>query len=179
MIIQPIAVAKLNYLKIAPRKVRLIINLLKGLNVNEAEAQLLFSKKRAGEPLIKLLRSAVANAKNKGYNDLDRLYISDIKVDKGSMLKRWLPRAQGRATPIQKKTSHIYLELNEMPESKFKTPKYKIPQKEKKDKKVKELSKKQKKKKEVPETMMPEKKSPTGKKKIGGFVRKFFRRKAI
>ena len=174
-----IAIAKLNYLRIAPRKVRLIASLLRGLTVNEAEAQLLFGKKRANEPLIKLLRSALANAKNRGYNDLDRLYISDIKVDNGPMLKRLMPRAQGRATSIQKKTSHIYLELKEIPESKFEIPKYKIPQKSKKDKKAKELGKKQKKKKETFETMTPEKKSPTDKKKIGGFVRKFFRRKAI
>ena len=76
--------AKLNYLKIAPRKTRLVANVLKGLSVNEAEAQLLMSPKRASGPLIKLLRSAIANAKNRQLNP-ERLFIKEIRVDQGPM----------------------------------------------------------------------------------------------
>ena len=172
-----VAIAKLKYLKIAPRKVRLVTRNLKGLTVNEAEARLLFTEKRSSQPLLKLLRSAIANAKNRGHNDINRLYISSIKVDQGPTLKRWLPRAMGRVTPIQKKASHIYLELQELPQPK--QPKYQIPQqpKIKKTKGAKKGLKKPEKKKEELETFKPEKKPSA--KKFGGFVRKIFRRKAV
>ena len=178
-----IAIAKLKYLRIAPRKVRLIVRNLNGLSVNEAEAQLLFNKKRASQPLLKLLRSAMANAKNKGHTDIDRLYISSIRVDQGPVLKRWLPRAMGRVTPLQKKSSHIYLELKEL--SKAKPPKYRLPEKPKKPKKTKEErikkekedKKKPEKKKEEAKTFKLEKKPPA--ERFGGFVRKIFRRKVI
>src|SRR3989344_814319 len=104
--------AKLNYLHIAPRKVRLIANTLKGLSVKEAEAQLLLRVQRSAKPLLKLIRSAVANAKNKKL-DINRLVVSSVLVNGGPMLKRFLPRAQGRATPIHKKMSHIVLTLSE------------------------------------------------------------------
>lgn len=116
--------AKLNYLHIAPRKVRLVTNALKGLSVNEAEAQLLFRSKRSSESLLKLLRSAVANAKNNHKLNVDRLVIKDIRVNQGPMLKRFMPRAMGRATPIQKKTSHIFLVLEER--SNFKSSRFNI-----------------------------------------------------
>ena len=104
--------AKLNYLKIAPRKVRLIANTLKGLSVQEAEAQLLLRVQRSAPPLLKLLRSAISNAKNNKL-DASRLVISSILVNQGPMLKRSLPRAMGRATPIHKKMSHVVLVLKE------------------------------------------------------------------
>lgn len=106
------SIAKLNYLKIAPRKVRLIANLLKKRSAIEAEAELLYRPQRAAKPLLKLLRSAISNAINKDLNK-EKLFISDIRVDQGPMLKRWMPRAQGRATPIHKKMSHIILVLEE------------------------------------------------------------------
>ncbi len=104
--------AQLNYLKIAPRKVRLIADTIRGLSVKEAEAQLLLRVQRSAKPLLKLVRSAVANARN---NKLDaaRLFIAAIRVDPGPMLKRILPRAQGRATPIHKKMSHVTVVLQE------------------------------------------------------------------
>ncbi len=104
--------AKLNYLKIAPRKVRLIANTLKGLSVKEAEAQLMMRIQRSSEPLLKLLRSAIANAKNNKLN-VSKLFVSSILVNPGPMLKRFMPRAQGRATPIHKKMSHVVLVLSE------------------------------------------------------------------
>lgn len=104
--------AKLNYLKIAPRKVRLIANTLKGLSTQEAEAQLMFRPQRSSQPLLKLLRSAIANAKN---NKLDaaKLYVSTILVNQGPILKRMMPRAQGRGAAIHKKMSHVVLILSE------------------------------------------------------------------
>ena len=104
--------AKLNYLKIAPRKVRLVANTLKGLPVQEAEAQLLLRVQRSSKPLLKLIRSAVANAKNRKM-DVSKLFVSSVLVNQGPMLKRSLPRAQGRSTPIHKKMSHVVLVLSE------------------------------------------------------------------
>jgi large subunit ribosomal protein L22 len=112
--------AKLNYLRIAPRKVRSVADLIRGLSVNNAEAQLLMVRRRSAQPLLKLLRSAVANAKNKQL-DADHLFIAEIRVDNGPMLKRMLPRARGSASPIQKKMSQVTLVLgvNEKLTSKF------------------------------------------------------------
>ena len=113
--------AKLSYLRMAPRKVRSVGDLIKGLPVNEAEAQLLVQTRRPSKPLLKLLRSAVANAKNNGLADLGHLYVVNVRVDGGPMLKRMLPRARGSASPIQKKMSHVLLVLgvNEKLKSRF------------------------------------------------------------
>jgi large subunit ribosomal protein L22 len=105
--------AKLNHLRIAPRKVRLIASLMKGMTVNEAEAHLTMHRQRASKPLLKLLRSAVANAKNNAKMDTDKMFIETFRVDGASMLKRILPRARGMATPIQKKMSHVTLVIAE------------------------------------------------------------------
>lgn len=114
--------AKLNYLRIAPRKTRSVADLVRGMHVNDAEAQLLVQRRRPAKALLKLLRSAVANAKNNKLN-ADHLFIAEIRVDGGPMIKRYLPRARGSASPIQKKMSNvtIVLRVNE----KLK-PKYKI-----------------------------------------------------
>ncbi len=104
-------IAQLNYLKIAPRKVRSVGDLIKKLSVNEAEAQLLHQRRHAAKPLLKLLRSAVANAKNNKQLNVDHLFIFDLRVDGGPMLKRSLPRARGSASAIQKKMSHVTLVL--------------------------------------------------------------------
>ncbi len=109
----PRQVAQLNYLRIAPRKVRSVAELIKGLPVNEAEAQLLLQPRRAAQPILKLLRSAVANAKNNQRLSPEKLYVESIRVDGGPMLKRILPRARGMATPIHKKMSHVTLTLME------------------------------------------------------------------
>ncbi len=105
--------AELNYLRIAPRKVRIAAALIRGKEVIEAERELQFLTKRASLPLIKLLRSAVANATHNFNLQRDNLYISKITVDGGSPLKRSRPRAFGRAFPIWKRTSHITIVLSE------------------------------------------------------------------
>lgn len=106
------AVARLSYLRIAPRKARLVANLIKKMRVNEAEAQLMVHSMRAALPILKLLKSAIENAKNKKMDE-KKLFIQEIRVDNGPMLKRWMPRAQGRATPIHKGTSHVTIILAE------------------------------------------------------------------
>ncbi|MBI4159755.1 50S ribosomal protein L22 [Candidatus Wolfebacteria bacterium] len=105
--------AQLHHLRIAPRKVRLIARAIAGLSVEEAEARLLMSPHRAAGPLLKLLRSAIANAKQTKSLLPAKLIIREIRVDQGSMLKRFLPRAMGRATPLHKKSSHVTLILGE------------------------------------------------------------------
>ena len=105
--------AKLNNLRIAPRKVRLAANLIKGMDVNQARNQLRFLVKKSSESILKLLNSAAANAKNNFNLEENNLYVDKILVDEGPTLKRWLPRAFGRATPIMKRTSHITLILAE------------------------------------------------------------------
>jgi len=105
--------ASLKYLRIAPRKVRLVADLIRGLDVEEAKNLLSLERKRAAKNLLKLLNSAISNAKNNFHLNEDNLYIKTIRVDQGPTLKRYFPRAQGRATLIQKKTSHIFIELAE------------------------------------------------------------------
>jgi large subunit ribosomal protein L22 len=95
-----------------PRKVRAVADLIRGLSVNEAEAQLLVQRRRPADVLLKLLRSAVSNAKNSKMN-VEKLFISEIRVDGAVMLRRSLPRARGHADPIQKKSSHVSLLLQE------------------------------------------------------------------
>lgn len=113
---------QLNYLRIAPRKVRSVADLIRGLSVNDAEAQLLAQRRRPAKAIIKLLRSAVASAKNNKQLNPDHLFVKEIRVDQGPMLKRILPRARGSASPIQKKMSHVTLVLgvNESLKSKYK-----------------------------------------------------------
>src|SRR3989338_6556686 len=110
--------AALNYLRVAPRKVRAVADLIRGLPVQEAEAQLALSPRRPAQPLLKLLRSAVANAKNNRQLPTNRLMIEEIRVDQGPMLKRFMPRARGSASMIQKKMSHVTLVLDEQTEPK-------------------------------------------------------------
>jgi large subunit ribosomal protein L22 len=104
------AIAK--QLRMSARKVRLVVDQIRGLPVNEAYAILEFSKKAAAEPVGKTLRSAVANAQYKADEngemlDVDDLYISEIYVDEGPTMRRWRAAAMGRATPIRKRTSHV------------------------------------------------------------------------
>ncbi|MBU2472534.1 50S ribosomal protein L22 [Patescibacteria group bacterium] len=105
--------AKLRHLRISPRKVRLATNLIKGLTVKEAEKQLKFLTKKSAQPILKLLNSAIANAENNAKLIKENLYISNITVDVGPSLKRWRPRAMGRAFQILKRTSHITITLDQ------------------------------------------------------------------
>ncbi|PJA90292.1 MAG: 50S ribosomal protein L22 [Candidatus Magasanikbacteria bacterium CG_4_9_14_3_um_filter_32_9] len=103
--------AKLRHLRIAPRKVRLLIGLVRGMKVQEAIAQMQFSQKDAARPVRKLIESAVANARHNHDMDPESLIIKTAFVDEGKTLKRWTPRAMGRATPIRKRCSHITIVL--------------------------------------------------------------------
>ncbi len=104
--------AKLRYLRIAPRKVRLVADLIRGKSVEKAEAILSFTTKKAAPVLLKLLKSAIANAKHNFNLEEKNLYISKILVDEGPKLKRIMPRGRGHSSEIQKKTSHITLVLD-------------------------------------------------------------------
>lgn len=105
--------ARLRFARVAPRKVRLVANLIRGKRSEEALNILTFTKKAAAKILIKLLKSAIANASQKKHIDIDRLYVKKITVDQGPTLKRYTPRALGRATMIRKRTSHIHITLDE------------------------------------------------------------------
>lgn len=105
--------AKLRYLRMAPRKVRLVADGVRGQRVQAALDLLRYGRRAAARPLYKLIRSAVNNADQKGGVDIDNLYVKSLTVDQGPTLKRWLPRARGRADRIQKKTSHITVILDE------------------------------------------------------------------
>lgn len=106
------AKANLRYLKIAPRKVRSVADLIRGKSVPQAQAQLMVQTRRSSEPLAKLLQSAIANASVLEM-DMEKLYVSSIRVDNGPMMKRMLPKARGRGTVIQKIMSHVSLTLGE------------------------------------------------------------------
>lgn len=110
--------AKLRHLHIAPRKVRLVADIVRGKTAQEALAILNFTTKKAAQPILKLLNSALANAKNSLQLDSADLYISKITVDEGPKIKRWRARARGSAYEIQKKTSHVNLALEEITKSK-------------------------------------------------------------
>lgn len=123
--------AKLKNLRIAPRKVRLVADLIRGKKASQTLIILNHLPKKAALPMMKLLQSAIANAKNNFQISEDNLYISKLLVDEGSKLKRWRSRAMGRAYEIQKKTSHITLSLIEK-EVKIKKDKVKSKVKSKK-----------------------------------------------
>ncbi|XOU94508.1 MAG: 50S ribosomal protein L22 [Candidatus Kerfeldbacteria bacterium] len=116
-------VAKLRYLRTSPKKVRLVIDLIRGLEVTAAEHQLTFLNKGSSLTVLKLLKSAIANATNNFKLSEDNLYIKKITVDQGPTLKRWSARAFGRASEIRKKSSHITIVLDEIKPSTKKTDK--------------------------------------------------------
>jgi large subunit ribosomal protein L22 len=99
--------------RISPRKVRLVGDLIKKRNINDAMGILTYMPQKASLILKKLLDSAIANARQKKYVDVDNLYVKNVTVDGGPMMKRFLPRAMGRATKIRKRTSHITMILDE------------------------------------------------------------------
>jgi large subunit ribosomal protein L22 len=103
--------AKLFSIRLSPRKTRLVADMVRGKSIQSALTILRFSPQPSARVLSKLLSSAVANAEQKGVSDVDRLYVKGISVDGGSVLKRFLPRAMGRASKIRKPTSHISVVL--------------------------------------------------------------------
>ena len=107
------AKANLKYLRISPRKVQIVLDLIRGKNVATAAAILMQTPKAASEPVLKLLKSAAANAENNHGMDPEKLYVSACYANAGPILKRIMPRAQGRAYRINKRTSHITIGVSE------------------------------------------------------------------
>lgn len=105
--------AQLKHLRISSRKVRLVVDLVREMKIGEARTQLKFINKKSAELLLKLLNSAVANAKNNFNLNEGSLYISKIIVNDGRILKRWRPRAMGRSARINKRTSNVTIVLDE------------------------------------------------------------------
>lgn len=99
--------AKLTFARLSPRKTRLVVDMVRGKGIQQALNILQFSPQPSAKLLSKLLKSAVANAEQKGASDVDRLYVKTIFVNGGAVLKRFIPRAMGRASKIRKPTSHI------------------------------------------------------------------------
>jgi ribosomal protein L22 len=109
----PIVVrASSRYVRVAPRKARLIADQVRGLHIEQARALLEFSPRGAAQDIRKLIESAASNAENNHDLVADEMRISEITVDEGPTLKRFRPRAQGRAAPIHKRTSHIAVALS-------------------------------------------------------------------
>ncbi len=105
--------AKANNIRMSPRKVRLVIDVIRGMDVARAQTQLQFIKKEACGPVLKLLNSAIANAGHNFDIAKETLYVKTITADGGPVLKRWTPKAFGRSAPIRKRTAHITIILDE------------------------------------------------------------------
>jgi len=187
--------AKLKFIRMSSTKIRLVANLIAKLPVDKALDQLQFINKLAARPVAKLIKSAIANAEHNFELAKDNLFIKEITVGEGPTLKRWLPRAHGRATPIRKRTAHINLVLGEIKASgvteskkrKLEAP-IKLETQPKKDStvKIKEPAKQEKKvetKEEGKVIVDPRMEGRGGHAKIEGggskgFVGKMFRRKS-
>jgi len=163
--------AELKYLRIAPRKTRLVADLIRRKKIEEAQTILNFAVKKGTLPILKLLNSAVASAKNNFKLEPNNLYISKVTVDEGPKYKRWMPRARGSAYEIQKKTSHITIVLDELVKSKKGEKSQKT-----KEKPVIEETAEIKKEIEKPKF---ERKIDTLKPKTPGAIKRFFRRKSV
>ncbi len=112
--------ATLKQYRQSPRKVRLVADLIRGKTVDRALTALEFASKRASSPLKKLINTAIAGAKHNFNIEKDDLFVKEITVDQGPTLHRWRPRARGRATPINKRTSHVSVVLAEQQKSEVK-----------------------------------------------------------
>jgi large subunit ribosomal protein L22 len=106
--------AAAKYVRISPQKARLVVDLIRGKKIGEAQSILMFTRKYAASVVQKILNSAVANAKQNAYMDENILYVKEVFVDQGPSLKRWRARAQGRAASIKKRMSHITVVLSEV-----------------------------------------------------------------
>lgn len=167
--------AKLNNLRLAPRKVRAVSNLIKGKNVIDALGQLDVMAKRPSLPVLKLLKSAISNAENTYNMVKENLYVKSIRVDEGVKLKRFKAKGFGRVSPLEKKASHISLILEE------RVVGMKMAQPLEKKIKVEQTSKTEEKiiKKSIQDK--PEIKTELGKREgvFGNIGKKIFRRKVI
>lgn len=187
--------AKLKNLRISPRKARIVTNLLKNMDVNEALIQIKYIVKKSSKPIEKLLKSAIANAENNFGLDKNNLYVYDVQVGEGVKFKRWLPRAFGRATPLIKRSCHIVITLAERVEGKNRKTKEQL-EKERKEKmeakekmeeqirKERELIEKKETKRESEIVLSKTKKEAIIKKEESnvsksGWINKVFRRKSM
>lgn len=109
--------ASLNDLRMSSQKVRLVIDLIRKMPVDAALAQLKFTNKKATEPIAKMIESAIANGVNTYGLDRSNLFIKEIRADEGTTLKRWMPKAHGRATVIRKRGAHVKVVLGEIVDS--------------------------------------------------------------
>lgn len=105
--------ATARYIRISSRKVKVVIDLIRGKSYEEAAAILQFTPKAASEPVLKLLNSAAANAENNLDMSRSDLYVAEVFANQGPTLRRYMPRAHGRATRIRKRTSHITIVLDQ------------------------------------------------------------------
>jgi large subunit ribosomal protein L22 len=167
--------ASLNYLRMSPRKVRLVAALIRNMDVKRAEVELVHLRKRASAPLLKLLRSAVANAKKNFELPEAGLYIKRIVVNEGPVFKRFRARAFGRAAPLRKKTSHINLVLDTGIDL-TRGPKER---KNKLEPVVREATAEDLREEKIKETSHAESREAVKRPQVPGFVRRVFRRKAI
>jgi ribosomal protein L22 len=113
---KPVVRASARYLRTSPRKVRLVADQVRGLPIEDARALLRFSPKGAARDVARLIDSAAANAENNHELVADEMQITEIYVDEGPTLRRWRPRARGRATKIDRRTSHLSIALSPMDE---------------------------------------------------------------
>jgi large subunit ribosomal protein L22 len=113
----PVVKASARYVRISPRKVRVVADQIRGKRYEAAEALLSFSPRGASVPMLKLLRSAGANAENNNDLDPEDMRISSISVDEGPTMRRYRPRARGRATRIEKRSCHINMTLTPIPDA--------------------------------------------------------------
>ena len=172
--------AQAKFVRTSPRRARWVVDLVRGLDVNEAANQLQFMPKVAAGLVLKLLNSGIANAINNFKLQRDNLYIKAITVDGGPVLKRWQPRAFGRATPIRKRSSHINLILAEKVETKKSIEKQKdVLEKPKMTETLKAYTKKKNEEDNKLEKKDKKKIEPQGKdiKKSKGFLKKILQRK--
>lgn len=164
--------ATTKYIHSSPRKLRLVANLVKGLDVNEAERQLMFMEQKGGAIISKTLKSAVSSAVHNFSLEKDNLYIFNARVDQGPVMKRWRAAAFGVAHPIIRKTSHFMIILEEKVKGKKSVKKVEMektqPEKEKTKKEGKNIFGKK----------GHETEGPKFKKQGKGFVNKIFRRKS-
>lgn len=168
--------ASAKQIKMSPSKLRLVADLVRGLEVNKALEVLNFNQKLAAKPITKLLNSAIANAEHNYNLKQDNLKIAEIKIDEGVTMKRWMPRAHGRATTIRKRSSHINLSLEQIVAGteKIEARKEKIEEPIKLDKLASEAKAQSAETKGVKGTKAEGAKAKTGK----GFASKTFNRKA-
>lgn len=188
--------ASLNNLRISPRKVRQVASLVKGMKAEQAKSQLIFLVKKPAPIILKLLNSGIANAKHNFNIEQSNLYIKSLAVEGGPSLKRWLPRAMGRATPLLKRTSSVKIVLAEIREGMAETKSRRGVQKRKeiktelpenriekpiveKEEKIKEDLKAKKPLVQKPHDSSSKSKNKNFTRQAAGGLKKVFRRKSI